>query len=375
MEELEKIQTEIPEDICTIQIDYYGRKLAIGVITGKIYIFESNQDTMIKTSEIISHFGPIYELSWSHPSFGPLLASSGFDKKVILYKIDNDRIEEIYSHKNHDNIVKTLKFCPSSNKLLLISGCLNGYIVTCEYYNKDFILNKLFAHDFGVNAIDFLDDNNFITCGNDNSIKIWNYSQQDGKVEIQKILELKDEINNMSTYDLSCKDDKHFVCCGESNGEGVVNYWILKEGKWEVKEICRSKEKFEKIKAKYKNSSIISIKYIEGQNTSNFTIFKRLAIFKHSNIFLYHLFLKDKGIFVKEFFAMKSNETNKKYGAIVSENMPYMGTRSIVKVNPFDSEGILKALNQIYGWNFNKLRLESDLNSIKKNKFNYSDKN
>jgi protein transport protein SEC13 len=248
MEELEKIQTEIPEDICTIQIDYYGRKLAIGVITGKIYIFESNQDTMIKTSEIISHFGPIYELSWSHPSFGPLLASSGFDKKVILYKIDNDRIEEIYSHKNHDNIVKTLKFCPSSNKLLLISGCLNGYIVTCEYYNKDFILNKLFAHDFGVNAIDFLDDNNFITCGNDNSIKIWNYSQQDGKVEIQKILELKDEINNMSTYDLSCKDDKHFVCCGESNGEGVVNYWILKEGKWEVKEICRSKEKFEKIK-------------------------------------------------------------------------------------------------------------------------------
>ena len=122
-----------------------------------------------------------------------------------------------------------------------------------------------------------------------------------------------------------------------------------------------------KIKAKYKNSSIISIKYIEGQNTSNFTIFKRLAIFKHSNIFLYPLFLKDKGIFVKEFFAMKSNETNKKYGAIVSENMPYMGTRSIVKVNPFDSEGILKALNQIYGWNFNKLRLESDLNSIKKN--------
>ena len=264
MEELEKIQTEIPEDICTIQIDYYGRKLAIGVITGKIYIFESNQDTMIKTSEIISHFGPIYELSWSHPSFGPLLASSGFDKKVILYKIDNDRIEEIYSHKNHDNIVKTLKFCPSSNKLLLISGCLNGYIVTCEYYNKDFILNKLFAHDFGVNAIDFLDDNNFITCGNDNSIKIWNYSQQDGKVEIQKILELKDEINNMSTYDLSCKDDKHFVCCGESNGEGVVNYWILKEGKWEVKEICRSKEKFEKIKFNEEHTCIVVVDE-EGQ--------------------------------------------------------------------------------------------------------------
>ena len=121
-----------------------------------------------------------------------------------------------------------------------------------------------------------------------------------------------------------------------------------------------------KICKKYKNQKIINIKYIEGQNTPTFTIFKRLAIFKHANIFLYPFFLRDQGIFVKEFFAMKS-EKSKKYGAIVSENMPYMGTRSIVKVNPFDSEGILKALNQINGWSFNKTRYESDFNSIQKN--------
>ena len=121
-----------------------------------------------------------------------------------------------------------------------------------------------------------------------------------------------------------------------------------------------------KIRKKYKNQNIITIKYIEGQNTPSFTIFKRLAIFKHANIFLYPLFLKDQGIFVKEFFSMK-NEKSKKYGAIVSENMPYMGTRSIVKVNPFDSDGILKALNQINGWSFNKVRLEADFKSIQKN--------
>jgi len=121
-----------------------------------------------------------------------------------------------------------------------------------------------------------------------------------------------------------------------------------------------------KIRKKYKNQNIITIKYIEGQNTPSFTIFKRLALFKHANIFLYPLFLKDQGIFVKEFFSMK-NEKSKKYGAIVSENMPYMGTRSIVKVNPFDSDGILKALNQINGWSFNKVRLEADFKSIQKN--------
>ena len=270
MEEIQKIQTEIPEEISSIEIDYYGTKLAIGVVTGKIYIFESSNNTMIKTLEISSHFGPIYNLSWSHPSFGPILASCGFDKKVILYKIDNNRIEEIYTYKNHDNIVKSLKFCPSSKKLLLISGCLNGDIVICEYYNKDFIINKIFAHDYGVNAIDFLDENNFITCGNDNTIKIWNYSQQDGNVEIKKNTELKDEINNMSTYDLSCKDNKHFVCCGELNGEGVVNYCILNDDNWEVKEICRSKQKFEKIKFNEEHTCIAAI----AQNGDESIIFE-----------------------------------------------------------------------------------------------------
>ena len=74
----------------------------------------------------------------------------------------------------HDNSVKTLKFSPSSDDLLLISGDLNGNIISCQYFNKDFILKKTIGHEFGVNSIDFLDDTNFVTCGNDNNIKIWN---------------------------------------------------------------------------------------------------------------------------------------------------------------------------------------------------------
>ena len=136
------------------------------------------------------------------------------------------------------------------------------------------------------------------------------------------------------------------------------------------KKMSQYKKKIEKevskINKKYKNQNIINIKYISGQNTPSFTIFKRLAIFKHSNIFLYPLFLRDQGIFVKEFFAMKNNK-NENYGAIVSENMPYMGTRSIIKVNPFDSDAIVKALNQIHGWKFNEVRMEADFKSIQKN--------
>ena len=247
MEEIEKITTEISEDICAIETDFYCRKLAVGTSLGKIYIFENINGATSKTSEIIAHVGPIYKLSWSHPSFGPILASCGFDKKVILFKIENYKLEKLYEYDMHDNCVKILKFSPSSNRLLLVSGDLNGNIITCEYLDKNFILKKLFGHDFGVNSIDFLDETNFVTCGNDNLIKIWNYSQDNGDAEIKNNFILKD--NNMSTTDLSCKDNKHFACCGSSDNEGIVNYYILnEENKWKLNEIYRQKGKLEKIR-------------------------------------------------------------------------------------------------------------------------------
>ena len=64
----------------------------------------------------------------------------------------------------------------------------------------------------------------------------------------------------MTISDLSCKDNTHFVCCGESNGEGVVNSWILNdEKKWEAKEIYRQKEKLEKIKFNEEHTCMAAI--------------------------------------------------------------------------------------------------------------------
>ena len=248
MEEIEKIATEIPEDICDIEIDFYGRKLAVGSSTGKIYIFENLNGNYSKVSEISAHIGPIFKLSWSHPSFGPILASCGFDKKVNLYKIDPQyKLEKIYEHDKHNNCITALKFSPSSNNLLLISGDLNGNIIACEYLDKDFGIKEIFGHDFGVNSIDFFDDKTFVTCGNDNIVKIWNYLNENGNVEIKNIFVIND--NNICTKDLSCKDNKHFVCCGYSGDEGIVNYYVLNdENKWEVNEIYKQNGKLEKIR-------------------------------------------------------------------------------------------------------------------------------
>ena len=259
MEEIEKIATEIPEDRCDIEIDFYGRKLAVGSSTGKIYIFENLNGNYSKVSEISAHIGPIFKLSWSHPSFGPILASCGFDKKVNLYKIDPQyKLEKIYEHDKHNNCITALKFSPSSNNLLLISGDLNGNIIACEYLDKDFGIKEIFGHDFGVNSIDFFDDKTFVTCGNDNTVKIWNYLNENGNVEIKNIFVIND--NNICTKDLSCKDNKHFVCCGYSGDEGIVNYYVLNdENKWEVNEIYKQNGKLEKIRFNEEHTCIAVI--------------------------------------------------------------------------------------------------------------------
>jgi protein transport protein SEC13 len=259
MEEIEKIATEIPEDICDIEIDFYGRKLAVGSSTGKIYIFENLNGNYSKVSEISAHIGPIFKLSWSHPSFGPILASCGFDKKVNLYKIDPQyKLEKIYEHDKHNNCITALKFSPSSNNLLLISGDLNGNIITCEYLDKDFSIKEILGHDFGVNSIDFFDDKTFVTCGNDNIVKIWNYLNENRNVEIKNIFVIND--NNICTKDLSCKDNKHFVCCGYSGDEGIVNYYVLNdENKWEVNEIYKQNGKLEKIRFNEEHTCIAVI--------------------------------------------------------------------------------------------------------------------
>lgn len=49
-----------------------------------IRIFEVNNDKTTYLTSFTTHDGPVWQLSWAHPKFGPILASAGFDKKVKI---------------------------------------------------------------------------------------------------------------------------------------------------------------------------------------------------------------------------------------------------------------------------------------------------
>ena len=120
------------------------------------------------------------------------------------------------------------------------------------------------------------------------------------------------------------------------------------------------------ISKKYNNDKLIKIEYINDINDAQANnIFKRLALFKNTDIFLYPKFFFMQSLIVKEFLSMQIHK-KKNYAAIVSENMALMDIQSAQRVNPFDPEMISKALKKVYGWKFNQSRVDSDLKAIKK---------
>ena len=120
------------------------------------------------------------------------------------------------------------------------------------------------------------------------------------------------------------------------------------------------------LKKKYSNDNLIKIEYINDINDAQANnIFKRLALFKNTDIFLYPKFFFMQSLIVKEFLSMQIHK-KKNYGAIVSENMALMDIQSAQSANPYDPEMISKALKKVYGWKFNHSRVDSDLKAIKK---------
>ena len=163
----------------------------------------------------------------------------------------------------------------------------------------------------------------------------------------------------------------------ENEGDEKYNKMKMREIEEDKKSRQMTKEKLinykkkieemaNKLMNKYNNNKLIKIEYINDINDVQANnIFKRLALFKNTDIFLYPKFFFCQSLLVKEFLAMQRNK-NKNYGAIVNENMASMGIQSVYCANPYDPEMISRALSKVYNWKFTPSRLEEDLNAIKR---------
>ena len=71
------------------QMDYYGTKLATCSSDRSIKIFDVKDGTQTHVADLRAHEGPVWQLAWAHPSYGQILASCSYDRKVRLSICEN----------------------------------------------------------------------------------------------------------------------------------------------------------------------------------------------------------------------------------------------------------------------------------------------
>eukprot|EP00951_Prasinocladus_malaysianus_P045780 scaffold617510_cov38-Prasinocladus_malaysianus.AAC.1 len=69
-----------------VQLDFYGKRLASASSDRLVKVFDVTGDAQQHLADLVGHQGPVWQVCWAHPKFGNLLASCGFDHKVIIWK-------------------------------------------------------------------------------------------------------------------------------------------------------------------------------------------------------------------------------------------------------------------------------------------------
>ncbi|RTG86898.1 protein transport protein SEC13 [Schistosoma bovis] len=79
---IQTIDTNHEDMIHDAQLDYYGTTLATASSDHSVKIFDVRNKKQVLIAHLRDHQGPVWSLSWSHPMYGSLLASCGYDRKV-----------------------------------------------------------------------------------------------------------------------------------------------------------------------------------------------------------------------------------------------------------------------------------------------------
>ena len=119
------------------------------------------------------HEGPVWQVCWSHPKFGGLLASCSYDSKVFIWKEENGTFTKIYEHLVHESSVNSIAFGPFEDGLNLACASSDGNVSVLTCHEDGQWEHQLFnAHQIGCNSVSW-GKGMLATGGCDNLIKLW----------------------------------------------------------------------------------------------------------------------------------------------------------------------------------------------------------
>lgn len=100
--------------------------------------------------------GPVWQVSWSHPMYGVILAACSFDGSVILYRETHPRDWSIlYSAKNlHQSSVNSVCFAPPEWGLMIAAASSDGKVSILSHQpDNSWSVEYINDNPLGVNAV------------------------------------------------------------------------------------------------------------------------------------------------------------------------------------------------------------------------------
>ncbi|KZF26361.1 putative nuclear pore complex subunit [Xylona heveae TC161] len=177
-------------------LDYYGRRLATCSSDKTIKIFEIDGETHRLTETLKGHEGAVWCVSWAHPKYGNILASSSFDGKVFIWREQNGQWTKVFDFGLHTASVNIVSWAPHELGCLLACASSDGNVSVLEFADNSWS-HKIFpAHIIGVNAVSWAPstspgslvsagsgigkerERKFVSGGSDNLVKIWEWSSE-----------------------------------------------------------------------------------------------------------------------------------------------------------------------------------------------------
>lgn len=168
---INSVDTGHEDMIHDAEVDYYGLKLATCSSDNSVKVYDIKNGASTLLDELKGHFGPVWQIAWSHPKFGNLLASCSYDRKVIIWKETNRKWGKYYEYSNHDSSVNSVQFAPSELGLILACGSSDGSISILTYtsetntWDAKKIQN---AHAIGCNSVSWAPATTPLFNGNEN---------------------------------------------------------------------------------------------------------------------------------------------------------------------------------------------------------------
>ena len=242
----DNIDSSIDGTVSCSQFDYSGRRLALSTSDSLIKLYTYTESTLSEQCVLQHHNGEVLSLSWSHPKFGSLLASSSSDRTVLIWREQSQRFWNIVYEHTDTAAVNCVSWGPWELGLQLLAGLEDGNILIFSY-KEEWETHKISAHTSAVKAIAWgpaislvganggsLDRTfRFATGAGDGKIKCWGF--EDGTFTTETLEKHPGCIRDLSWNPSISSNRELIASCADRNVQ--IWYRSTEEPVWKFKDM------------------------------------------------------------------------------------------------------------------------------------------